>query len=77
VSRQKIRPTNEPLTSDDLTICQRVFESLCKDQGVAKLSEEENRVAAITIELYRQGVRNEELLREMVSAARGAIVRPL
>jgi hypothetical protein len=76
MSRQKIRPTDEPLTSDDLAICQRVFESVCKRQDVAKVSDEESRVAAITIELYRQGVRSEEHLTEMVSAARGAMRWP-
>ena len=75
MTRQTIRPTDEHLTSDDLAICQRVLESVCKRQGIAKASDEENRMAAITIELYRHGVRSEWHLTEMVSAA-GAISRP-
>ncbi|MGF9691626.1 MULTISPECIES: hypothetical protein [unclassified Rhizobium] len=69
--RSETRPSQDPLNSEDLAKCQQVFERLrleiCPDDD----AEETNRLAAITIELYRQGVRREDLLREMVAAARG------
>jgi hypothetical protein len=69
--RSEKRPSDDPLNSEDLAKCQQVFERLraeiCPDDD----QEETNRLAAITMELYRQGVRREDLLRDMVAAARG------
>jgi hypothetical protein len=66
---------DEPLNSHDLGFCQRVFDTVRDELGVARNSEEAERIAAITIELYRQGVRNEGQLKLMVGAARGLVLR--
>ncbi|MEZ2131490.1 MULTISPECIES: hypothetical protein [unclassified Sinorhizobium] len=59
------------LDSRDLDICQKVFDSLRDKAGVPKDSEEASRIAAIVVELYRNGVRNPDSLLVMVEAARG------
>ncbi|MGI2031829.1 hypothetical protein ACRQ1B_05485 [Rhizobium panacihumi] len=68
--RSEKRRSEEPLDSNDLMRCQQVFEELKQDMGDID-AEEVNRLAAITIELYRQGVRRKDQLRTMVAAARG------
>jgi hypothetical protein len=75
MTHRTFRPSDEPLSPADLALCQRVFLAVCIDREAGTHPEEENRIAAITIELYRHGVRNEDHLREMVSAARGAMLR--
>ncbi|GLR57093.1 MULTISPECIES: hypothetical protein [Rhizobium] len=60
-----------PLDSRDLETCQRVFDRLSADYGVARDSDEAERMASIVIELYRQGVRDPDHLQSMVEAARG------
>jgi hypothetical protein len=60
-----------PLDSRDLETCQRVFDRLSADYGVARDSDEAERMASIIIELYRQGVRDPDHLQSMVEAARG------
>jgi hypothetical protein len=52
---------DEPLTSNDLDICLKV----------GKDTEEAQRVAAIIIELYRQGVHKDTQLVELAAGARG------
>lgn len=69
--RSEKRRNEEPLDSNDLLRCQQVFEELKQDMGDLDDIEEVNRLAAITIELYRQGVRRKDQLRTMVAAARG------
>ncbi len=69
--RSEKRRSEEPLDSNDLLRCQQVFEELKNELGVVEDAEEVNRLAAITIELYRQGVRRKDQLRTMVAAARG------
>jgi hypothetical protein len=72
---QRIKPTDEPLTSRDLAVCQSVHNTVCDEQKCAPGSQEANRVAAITIHLYRQGVRDEQKLLELVRAARAIQLR--
>ena len=69
--RSEKRRSEEPLDSNDLLRCQQVFEELKRDFGDVDDADEVNRLAAITIELYRQGVRRKDQLRTMVAAARG------
>jgi hypothetical protein len=59
------------LDARDLDVCQQVFDSLCEKAGVSKDSEEASRIAAIVIDLYRQGVRDPDDLRTIVETARG------
>jgi hypothetical protein len=65
---------DQPLTSDDLAKCQRVFEAFCRDNKIPSPSEEAVRTGAIVIELFQQGVRDETRLRVLVDSARGMIV---
>ncbi|MGO7317232.1 hypothetical protein ACCS95_02215 [Rhizobium ruizarguesonis] len=60
-----------PLDSRDLATCQRVFDKFSANYGVARNSDEAERMASIIIELYRQGVRDPDHLQSMVEAARG------
>ncbi|QFY63526.1 hypothetical protein FZ934_25105 (plasmid) [Rhizobium grahamii] len=67
---------DEALNSDDLRACHLVLEATCKDFGIELGSEESDRIAAITIELYQQGVRDVGQLTQLVDAARGLRLNP-
>ena len=62
---------DEPLTSNDLDICQRALDEILARLKVGKDTEEAQRVAAIIIELYRQGVHKDTQLVELAAGARG------
>jgi hypothetical protein len=62
---------DQPMTSEDLAICQRVLDAVKVEFQLDKDDEETVRIAAITIELYRQGVHNFDQLKAPVFAARG------
>ena len=66
-----IKKSQAPLDSRDLEVCQHVFDDLRTMADVPRNSEEAEGIAAIVVELYRQGVRNREQLKTMVQAARG------
>lgn len=68
-----IKPRDEALTSDDLAKCQNVLDALKAEFGLADEDEDVSRSAAIIIELYRQGVHDEEQLKTLVFATRGRI----
>ncbi len=68
-----IKPRDEALTSDDLATCQKVLDVVKAEFGLADDDEEVSRSAAIIIELYRQGVHDEEQLKTLVFATRGKI----
>ena len=68
-----IKPRDEALTSDDLATCQNVLDVLKVEFGLADDDEDVARSAAIIIELYRQGVHDEEQLKTLVFATRGKI----
>ncbi|MEF0941360.1 hypothetical protein [Rhizobium sp. BR 362] len=63
------------LDARDLAACQFVFDELLKEIAVAKDSEEAERIAAIVIELYRQGMHDVSHLKVMVESARGLFGR--
>ncbi|MFS2154983.1 hypothetical protein [Rhizobium sp. Rhizsp42] len=65
------KPSSTSFDSRDLAVCQRVFDDIRSRTGVIKQSEEAERMAAITVELYRQGVHEPSHLKTMVEAARG------
>jgi len=71
MSRKNFSRHDEPLHSDDLRKCQEVLNAICGDFGIEPGSEEADRIAAITIELYQQGVRDVGQLKHLVDAARG------
>jgi hypothetical protein len=66
-----IGPRDDALTSDDLAVCDRVLAALKTELNLDDGSEELTRSASIIIELYRQGVHNEQQLKVLVYAARG------
>lgn len=68
-----IKPRDEALTSEDLAKCQTVLEALKTEFGLVDDDEEVSRSAAIIVELYRQGVHDEEQLKTLVFATRGKI----
>ncbi|TCU24616.1 hypothetical protein EV130_106208 [Rhizobium azibense] len=68
-----INRSEVPLDARDLEMCQSVFDEVRSEAKIAKVSDEAERIAAITIELYRQGVRSPHHLKVMVEAARGLI----
>jgi|GEM_PF-4059456 len=55
----------------DLRICQGVFDIVTSEAGVEPRSEEGERIAAIVVQLYRQGVKEPDRLRVVVESARG------
>lgn len=69
------KPSSTSFDSRDLAVCQRVFDDIRSGAGITRESEEAERMAAITVELYRQGVRERSHLRTMVEAARGLFGR--
>ncbi|WP_223217398.1 hypothetical protein [Rhizobium cauense] len=75
MSRKNIRRRDEPLNLDDLRKCYRVLGGIYSDFGINPGSDEADRIAAITIELYQQGVRDPRQLRHIVDAARGLDLR--
>ncbi|MGY5794888.1 hypothetical protein ACXHXM_32440 len=75
MSRKHFSRHDEPLNSDDLRKCQAVLNAICGDFGIEPGSEEADRIAAITIELYQQGVRDVRHLEHIVDAARGLDLR--
>jgi hypothetical protein len=54
---------DEPLASEDLDVCRRVHEALCSELKIDRSSNEADRLGALIIELYRQGVHDESQLR--------------
>jgi hypothetical protein len=52
-----------PLASEDLDVCRRVHEALCSGSKIDRSSKEADRLGALIIELYRQGVHDESQLR--------------
>ncbi|GAC1046251.1 hypothetical protein [Rhizobium sp. No.120] len=66
-----IKRSDAPLDSRDLDLCQRVFDEIRAAADIPRKSEEGERIAAIVIELYRQGVRNSRQLKILVQGARG------
>lgn len=71
MSRKHFSRHDVPLDSDDLRKCHVVLDAICEEFGIEPSSEEADRIAAITIELYQQGVRDVGHLKHIVDAARG------
>ncbi len=67
----RIKPHDQALTSDDLAICDRVLATGKAEFGLDEGSEELTQSASIIIELYREGVHNEQQLSVLGCGARG------
>jgi len=64
---------DQPMTSEDLAICQRVLDAVKAEFQLEADDEETSRAASIIIELYRQGIHNFDQLKVLVFASRGKI----
>lgn len=64
--RRYLSKHDYPLDSLDLNLCQRAFDDLLVELKLEKDSEEAERVAAMVIELYRQGIHDERQLAILV-----------
>ncbi|ENN88268.1 hypothetical protein RHSP_61432 [Rhizobium freirei PRF 81] len=73
MSGKHTNASDQPLTSVDLDLCQRAFDSALFELNIDKESEEAGRVAALIIRLFQQGVSNERHLTALVSASRGRL----
>ena len=62
-----------PLTSDDLNVCNLVLDRLVKKLGIASDKDSVASLAAIIIELFRQGVHDVEQLELLAGATRGQL----
>ncbi|MDL2410128.1 hypothetical protein PY650_31840 [Rhizobium calliandrae] len=54
------------LDSTDLDICQRAFDAILIKRNIARDTEEAEQIAAMVIELYRQGVHDENQLVKLI-----------
>ncbi|ARM88908.1 hypothetical protein RHEC894_CH02620 [Rhizobium sp. CIAT894] len=63
MSDKLVNTRDEPLASEDLDVCRRVHEALCNGLDIDRSGAEANRLGALIIELYRQGVHDESQLR--------------
>ncbi|MGY5793652.1 hypothetical protein ACXHXM_25920 len=68
---RKTNRHDEPLDSGDLRKCHEVLDAICGEFEIEPGSEEADRIAAITILLYQQGVRDVGKLKHIVDGARG------
>lgn len=73
MSARQISERDQALTSEDLAVCQQVLEAVKAEFQLLDDDEETSRTAAITIELYRQGVHDVDRLKVLVFAARGKV----
>lgn len=69
------RKSDAPLDNRDIRVCQQVFEVVRAEASLTRDCEEAERIATITIELYRQGVCDPDHLKIMVEAARGLFAK--
>ena len=60
--KSSIHPQDLPLFSDDLDIMDKVLDAACEDRGIPRRSREAERLGAVIIQLYRQGVKEDSKL---------------
>jgi hypothetical protein len=66
-----IKKSDTSMNARDLQLCQEAFNAVKTRFAIDADCEEAERIAAITVELYRQGVHNPDHLKAMVEGARG------
>jgi hypothetical protein len=64
------RIRDEPLTSEDLAVCNMVLDDISAEFSIVADKQSVARLASIIIELFRQGVRDPEQLKLLASATR-------
>lgn len=65
-----IRLRDQPLTSEDLAVCNNVLNEISLEFDIAPDTQTVSRLASIIIELFRQGVRDPEQLKLLAAATR-------
>jgi hypothetical protein len=63
-----IHPQDLPLFSDDLDRLEKVLDAVCEDRGISPRSPEAERLGALIIQLYRQGVKEDAKLLALARA---------
>jgi hypothetical protein len=66
--KSSIHPQDLPLFSDDLDIMDKVLAAACEDRGIQRQSPEAERLGAVIIQLYRQGVKEDSKLLALAKA---------
>ena len=66
--KSAIHPQDLPLFSDDLDIMDKVLAAACEDRGIARRGPEAERLGAVIIQLYRQGVKEDTKLLALAKA---------
>lgn len=65
-----IRGRDHPMTSEDLAICRRVLDAVMAEFQLDQDGEEAAHIAAVIIELFREGVHNFDHLKVLAFAAK-------
>ncbi|MBX4936801.1 hypothetical protein [Rhizobium binae] len=56
--RSSIHRHDLPLFSEDLDLLSQVLDKVCVERGLVRTAPEAERIGAVIIQLYRQGVRD-------------------
>lgn len=64
------RLRDQPLTSEDLAVCNTVLDDIAGEFGIVADKQTVARLASIIIELFRQGVRDPDQLKLLAAATR-------
>lgn len=57
-----VHPTDLPMLSDEVALCQRVFDIVRGEAGIEHGDTKEDMLAASIIQFYKQGIHNEQQL---------------
>jgi hypothetical protein len=63
--RSSIHPHDLPLFSEDLDLLSQVLDKVCVERGLVRTAPEAERIGAVIIQLYRQGVRDSGKLADL------------
>ena len=69
MTRKSLQPRTYPLTPAELKLCQRAFDAFLLERDAKRDSEEAEAAAALIIELYQKGIRDEKQLLLLAKAA--------
>ncbi|ENN85883.1 hypothetical protein RHSP_17663 [Rhizobium freirei PRF 81] len=63
-----IHPRDLPLFSEDLDRLEKVLDTVCQDRGINLRSQQAERLGALIIQVYRQGVKDDAKLLALARA---------
>lgn len=70
---RRISRRDEPLLTEDLAICQEAFDKIIAELGMDRDGDEAERLAAVILELYREGVHDADKLITLAGTANGRL----